>query len=184
MISNRLDGSPMAGDSLALKVCEEEPGTFSEHRRATYYLWVVFHELFGHGTGKLLQENADSTYNFAAEKLPVSPLTGQPIDSWYKPGETWTGVFQDIATSVDECRAECIGAYLMSETDLLSLCGYTDDGSIRPRDLEYNMYQQLAIAGIRSLENYSAEEESWGQAHSQVSANARSLRIQTDFSEF
>ncbi|RMY81349.1 hypothetical protein D0861_08340 [Hortaea werneckii] len=184
MISNRLDGSPMAGDSPALKVCEEEPGTFSEHRRATYYLWVVFHELFGHGTGKLLQENADSTYNFGVEKLPVSPLTGQPIDSWYKPGETWTGVFQDIATSVDECRAECIGAYLMSETDLLSLCGYTDDGSIRPGDLEYNMYQQLAIAGIRSLENYSAEEESWGQAHSQVSANARSLRIQTDFSEF
>lgn len=119
---------------MALNVCEDEPGTFSEHRRAAYYLWVVFHELFGHGTGKLLKENADNTYNFGVEELPVSPLTGEPIDSWYKPGETWTSVFQDIATSVDECRAECIGAYLMSETDLLSLCGYTDDGLIRPED--------------------------------------------------
>ncbi|KAI6813540.1 dipeptidyl-peptidase III [Hortaea werneckii] len=184
VISNRLDGSPMAGDSLALNVCEDEPGTFSEHRRAAYYLWVVFHELFGHGTGKLLKENADNTYNFGVEELPVSPLTGEPIDSWYKPGETWTSVFQDIATSVDECRAECIGAYLMSETDLLSLCGYTDDGLIRPEDLEYNMYQQLAIAGIRSLENYSVEEESWGQAHSQVSANGHSLHIQLTSAKF
>ena len=114
MISNRLDGTPMAGDSLAVKLCEEKPGTFSKHKRHAYYLWVVFHELFGHGTGKLLQENADSTYNFDLEKLPFSPVTGEPIDSWYRPGETWTGVFQDIATSVDECRAECIGAYLMS----------------------------------------------------------------------
>ncbi|RMY68891.1 hypothetical protein D0863_06811, partial [Hortaea werneckii] len=177
MISNRLDGTPMAGDSLAVNLCEEKPGTFSKHRRHAYYLWVVFHELFGHGTGKLLQENADSTYNFDLEKLPFSPVTGEPIDSWYRPGETWTGVFQDIATIVDECRAECIGAYLMSETDLWSLCGYTDQGSISPEDLEYNIYQQLAIAGIRGLENYSVEGESWSQAHSQVSAVANSLRL-------
>ncbi|RMX70622.1 hypothetical protein D0869_16461, partial [Hortaea werneckii] len=177
MISNRLDGTPMAGDSLALKLCEEKPGTFSKHRRHAYYLWVVFHELFGHGTGKLLREGADGTSNFSLENLPVSPLTGEPIDSWYRPGETFTGVFQDIATSVGECRAECIGAYLMSETDLLFLCGYTDHGSISPEDLEYNIYQQLAIAGIRGLENYSVEGESWSQAHSQVSTDAHSLRF-------
>ena len=47
----------MAGDSLAVRLCEEKPGTFSKHRRHAYYLWVVLHELFGHGTGKLLQEN-------------------------------------------------------------------------------------------------------------------------------
>lgn len=134
MISNRLDGTPMAGDSLALSLHEEEPGAFAKHRRHAYYLWVVFHELFGHGTGKLLQEAADGTHNFNLARPPTSPLTGKPIDSWYKAGETWTSVFQDIATSVDECRAECIGAYLISETDLLSLCGYTDDGSIRPED--------------------------------------------------
>ena len=76
----------------------------------------------------------DGTHNFNVEKPPVSPLTGESIDSWYKAGETFTGVFQDIATSVDECRAECVGAYLMSENDLLALCGYTEDGPVKPAD--------------------------------------------------
>lgn len=134
MISNRLDGIPMAGDSAALTIHEETPGTFVEHRRHAYYLWVVFHELFGHGTGKLLQQFEDGTRNFNLEQPPISPLAGEPIDTWYKPGETFTGVFQDIATSVDECRAECVGAYLMSEKDLLALCGYTDDGPVKPAD--------------------------------------------------
>lgn len=139
MISNRLDGIPMAGDSAALTIHEENPGTFVEHRRHAYYLWVVFHELFGHGTGKLLQKSEDGTHNFNVEKPPVSPLTGESIDSWYKAGETFTGVFQDIATSVDECRAECVGAYLMSENDLLALCGYTDDGPVKPADRTFDL---------------------------------------------
>lgn len=134
MISNRLDGIPMAGDSAALTIHEATHGTFVEHRRHAYYLWVVFHELFGHGTGKLLQQFEDSTSNFNLKKAPMSLLTGEPIDTWYKPGETFTGVFQDMATSVDECRAECVGAYLMSEKDLLALCGYTDDGPVKPAD--------------------------------------------------
>lgn len=49
------------------------------------------------------------------------------------------GGFQDIATSVDECRAECVGAYLMSEEDLLALCGYTDDGPVKPADRTCNL---------------------------------------------
>lgn len=134
MISNRLDGTPMAGDSVAVRLHEEEPGAFVEHRRHTYYLWVVFHELFGHGTGKLLQEIVDGEHNFDIANPPLSPLTGQPIDSWYKSGETWTGVFQELATSVDECRAECVGAYLLSEIDLVNLCGYDDRSRVKPSD--------------------------------------------------
>jgi dipeptidyl-peptidase-3 len=154
MISNRLDGTPMAGDSLTIEVDEEEPGTFVKHRRHAYYLWVVFHELFGHGTGKLLQEAADGAHNFDLARLPVSPLTGEPIDSWYKPGETWTSVFQDIATSVDECRAECIGAYLMSEPDLLALCGYTDDGCIKPENRMFDTTVPLALLTLISRVQY------------------------------
>lgn len=162
MISNRLDGTPMAGDSLALNVYEEEPGTFGKHRRHAYYLWVVFHELFGHGTGKLLQEAADGTQNFNLAKPPLSPLTGEPIDSWYKPGETSTSVFQDIATSVDECRAECIGAYLMSEADLLSLCGYTDDGCIKPEDRMFDSTAPRDILTLLSrVQHLSAAGDCW-----------------------
>jgi dipeptidyl-peptidase-3 len=64
------------GDPLALKVYEEELRTFARYRRHAYYLWVVFHELFGHGTGNLLEEAADSTYKSDLVRLPVNPLTG------------------------------------------------------------------------------------------------------------
>ena len=101
-----------------------------ECRDHAFYLWVVFHELLGHGTGKLLTEDKLTGFNFDIDNPPVSPLTGEPINSWYRPGETWTGVFGDIATSVDECRAECVGAFLMSDMELLDMFGYNDESTI------------------------------------------------------
>ena len=41
--------------------------------------------LLGHGTGKLLQETAPGEYNFDVSNPPISPVTGKPISSWYKP---------------------------------------------------------------------------------------------------
>ena len=64
-------------------------------------------------------------------------MTNKPIDSWYGPNETWTGVFSAIATSVDECRAECVGAYFMSDMELLALFGYTEHSPITGRDREF-----------------------------------------------
>ncbi|KAF2718985.1 peptidase M49, dipeptidyl-peptidase III [Polychaeton citri CBS 116435] len=93
---------------------------FLSHRRQTCYLWVVFHDLFGHGTVKLLAETGPGVYNFDVKHPPINPVTARPIDSWYLTGQTWTGVFGDIATSVDEYRAECIAAYLLSERDLVA----------------------------------------------------------------
>ena len=182
MISNRLDGTPMAGDSLALTLYEEEPGTFAKHRRHAYYLWVVFHELFGHGTGKLLQEAADGTHNFNLARPPTSPLTGEPIDSWYKAGETWTGVFQDIATSVDECRAECIGAYLMSEADLLSLCGYTDDGCTRPEDRMFNLTASRDLLTLLSrVQHLSAAGYRWYTKSRELRRGGKGMHFLPDF---
>ncbi|KAK5015820.1 hypothetical protein LTR39_002412, partial [Cryomyces antarcticus] len=144
-----------------------EAERFSEHKPHAYYLWVVFHELLGHGTGKLLMENSNGSFNFDIQNPPINPLTNRPISSWYRPGQTWTGLFKDIATSVDECRAECVGAYLMSDEELLGIFGYTDETKITCKDLvEYNMYMQLGVAGLRALENYTMEDQNWGQAHS------------------
>jgi dipeptidyl-peptidase-3 len=93
-------------------------------------LWVTFHEAFGHGTGKFFEEDHLGNLNFNRKVPPLNPLTGTHIDSWYGPGQTWTGVFGAIATSVDECRAECVGAYLMSDMELLALFGYSDGSRI------------------------------------------------------
>jgi dipeptidyl-peptidase-3 len=38
---------------------------------------------------------------------------------------------------VDECRAECIGAYFMSDMELLALLGYTEHSPITGQDREF-----------------------------------------------
>lgn len=105
-----------------------------KHKPHAFYLWVLFHELFGHGTGKMLAQKEPNAFNFDIHNPPLNPLTGEPVKSWYLPGETWTGVFGDIATSVDECRAECVGVYLMSDRELLATFGFSEKSDITADD--------------------------------------------------
>lgn len=102
-----------------------EQETFKKHRFHSYYIWVVLHEILGHGTGRFLSQTSDGSFNFDPENPPFNPLTGKPIHTWYLLGQTWTGVFEDLATTVDECRAELVGAYLIDEPEVLDLFGYS-----------------------------------------------------------
>ena len=157
--SNEAQVSPFVQPSEALM--------FQKHKYPTYYIWVVLHELLGHGTGKMMAEE-DGKFNFDKSNPPVNPLNKQSITSWYRPGQTWTGVFGDLATTVDECRAELVGAYLMDDLELLALFGYTSETDITAHDLTYNMYVQLGVDGLRGLQNYNVEGGKWGQAHSRA----------------
>ncbi|KAI6351049.1 hypothetical protein MCOR25_010192 [Pyricularia grisea] len=145
-----------------------EAERFKEHKFPAYYWWVVLHELLGHGTGKMMVEKGKGEFNFDIENPPVNPLSGKPITSWYAPGQTWTGQFADLATTVDECRAELVGAYLMDDKELLGLLGFTDTSDIRAEDLTYNLYQQLGVDGLRGLSNFNVDSGKWGQAHSRA----------------
>lgn len=107
-------------------VHESELETFENYKLPAWRIQITIHELFGHGTSKLLSEESPGKYNFDINNRPVSPLTGKPITSWYLPGQTWTGVFGGLATTLDECRAECVGSYLIADKDLLAIFGYTD----------------------------------------------------------
>ncbi|SPQ20354.1 14d01ecd-4b10-4b08-8e49-fad5338ec7f3 [Thermothielavioides terrestris] len=145
-----------------------EAETFAKHKFPAYYWWVVLHEILGHGTGRMLVESAEGKYSFDINNPPINPLTGAPITSWYKPGQTWTGQFGDLATTVDECRAELVGAYLMDDPEVLALLGLTEDSEIRAEDLAYNLYQQLGVDGLRGLANFNVDSGKWGQAHSRA----------------
>jgi hypothetical protein len=65
-------------------------GRLQQHRHPTN-TWT------GHGCGKLLQETSAGVFNFDVKDPPVSPLTGKPITTWYKPGQTWGSVFGGVA---------------------------------------------------------------------------------------
>ncbi|KAL2850880.1 dipeptidyl peptidase III [Aspergillus pseudodeflectus] len=167
IFSNRMLAERIRARGLQL-VAENEQERYQNHRFHSYYIWVVLHEILGHGTGRFLVEVFKDNYNFDPMNPPLSPLTGNPVDSWYRAGQTWTGVFGDLATTVDECRAELVGAYLIDEPDILAVFGYTEDSVVKPKDLIYNMYLQLGVDGLRGLANYDPSTRKWGQAHSRA----------------
>jgi dipeptidyl-peptidase-3 len=81
---------------------------------SSFEVQVGLHELLGHGCGKILQETSPGMYNFDHKNPPVSPITGKPITSYYKPGETWGSVFGGMGPSYEECRAESVAMSLVS----------------------------------------------------------------------
>jgi dipeptidyl-peptidase III len=131
----------------------KEAHQFKKAKYPAYYLWVVLHELLGHGTGRMMVQTGDTEYNFDINNPPLDLITAKPIESWYKAGQSWTGQFQDLATTVDECRAELVGAYLMDNVELLELFGYTETTNPTASDLTYNTYLQLGTDGLKGLSN-------------------------------
>ena len=133
----------MSAESNKVEVCpfidSHEAETFQKHKYPAYYWWVVLHELLGHGTGKMMVEEGEGKFNFNVDNPPVNPITGSPIISWYKPGQTWTGQFGNLATTVDECRAELVGAYLMDDQKLLALLGFTTETETTAEDSGFSI---------------------------------------------
>ncbi|KAJ6084950.1 hypothetical protein N7499_004579 [Penicillium canescens] len=126
---------------------------------------TAVHELLGHGSGKLLSEKTPNEYNFDKEHPPISPLTGERVNTWYLPGQTWTSVFGEISGEVEECRAEVMSMYLMDNTEILSIFGHDDTTSITPDDILYNTYLHIGVQGLQALAFYNAEEQAWGEPH-------------------
>lgn len=136
IIANRMSAESNTTE-LSPFVDSSEAKIFQKHKYPTYYWWVVLHELLGHGTGKLMCQESDGSFNFDVHNPPIHPINGKPISSWYKAGQTWTGQFGDLATTVDECRAELTGAYLLDDLELLELLGFNETTEITAGDSEY-----------------------------------------------
>jgi dipeptidyl-peptidase-3 len=145
--------------------------TYQKYRDPAFEVQVGLHELLGHGCGKLLQETSPGVFNFDASNPPISPLSGQPIETWYKPGQTWGSVFGPLAASYEECRAECVAMALSCEFPILALFGFGDgkpDMHSAAGDVLYTAYLQMARAGIAALEFWDPKSRKWGQAHMQA----------------
>ncbi|KAH9079400.1 aflatoxin-detoxifizyme [Lactarius deliciosus] len=126
---------------------------------------VANHELLGHGSGKLFKEEADGKKNFDPKKV-INPLTGKPISSWYKPGQTPGSVLGEVSSSMEECRAETVSLFLVGNTDILEVFGITDKKDVD--DIQYITFLSMGRAGLRGLEFYDPVTGKHGQAHMQA----------------
>ncbi|KZT26206.1 aflatoxin-detoxifizyme [Neolentinus lepideus HHB14362 ss-1] len=158
---------------LAAKAPNEELTFIHPADAALYNAWdarafelqVANHELLGHGSGKLFKEDAGGVRNFDADKV-INPLTGKPVTSWYKPGQTPDSVLGEVSSSLEECRAETVALYLASNDSILHIFGYT---SARDKeDIQHAAFLLMARAGLRALEFYDPKAGKHGQAHMQA----------------
>ena len=152
-------------------IADKDLDVYRNCRDAAFEVQVGLHELLGHGTGKLLQETAPGQYNFDVSKPPISPITNQPVSTWYKPGQTWSSVFGAIASSYEECRAECVAMVLSCDFRILKIFGFGDgtpDLEGDAGDVLFAGYLQMARAGLVALEHWDPKTQKWGQAHMQA----------------
>jgi dipeptidyl-peptidase-3 len=144
-------------------IADAEQELYRNRSNPAFEVQVGLHELLGHGSLKLLAENADGTFNFDRAKV-LDPMTGKPVASWYRPGETWGGKFGELAGAWEECRAESVALYLALEPSVQKIFGH--EGT-EADEVLYAEWLNMARAGADALRYYDTRTGSWGQAHMQ-----------------
>uniref|UniRef100_A0A4W6F0T8 Dipeptidyl peptidase 3 n=1 Tax=Lates calcarifer TaxID=8187 RepID=A0A4W6F0T8_LATCA len=143
---------------------EDDKDLFIKWKGPSFEVQVGLHELLGHGSGKLFVQDDKGKFNFDQSKV-INPETGEPVSSWYRGSETWDSKFSTIASTYEECRAECVGLYLCLNKQVLSIFGHEGQDA---EDVVYVNWLSMVRAGLLGLEFYTPESKSWRQAHMQA----------------
>lgn len=75
-----------------------------------------------------------------------------------------------IASSYEECRAECSGLFLCLQQTVLDVFGHpaAGGGGSVVQDVAYINWLLMVRAGVTGLEFFTPETKGWRQAHMQV----------------
>lgn len=144
-------------------IAPEDQELYDKYRVEAFEVQVGIHELLGHGTGKLLMELDDGTFNFDKANPPLG-VDGKPVTTYYAKGQTWGSLFGSVAGAYEECRAEAVAMYLGTNREILSIFGFTTEQE--QNDIIYVMYLSMCRAGFCGMEYYNNGK--WGQAHCQA----------------
>ncbi|KZV97669.1 hypothetical protein EXIGLDRAFT_730055 [Exidia glandulosa HHB12029] len=146
-------------------VHSDDAQLYDKYENTAFELQVANHELLGHGSGKLFQEDKDGKLNFDPEKT-INPLTGESVKTWYKPGQTAGSVLGACSSSLEECRAETVAMFLAGSSEIMKIFGH-EDAQVQS-DLLYVSFLTMARAGIRALEYWDPVARKHQQAHMQA----------------
>ncbi|KAG6328678.1 hypothetical protein ID866_10411 [Astraeus odoratus] len=166
--------SAKAPNEVITFIHPDDLSLFDALQSKAFELQVANHELLGHGSGKLFQEAADGSKNFDPEKV-INPLTGKPVETWYKNGQTPDSVLGEVSSSMEECRAETVALYLASNPTILEIFGYTEKKDVE--DVVFITFLIMARAGLRALEYYDPATKKHGQAHMQARMGITSFMV-------
>ncbi|KAL4476266.1 hypothetical protein ABPG74_009999 [Tetrahymena malaccensis] len=129
-----------------------------KHFPAVIYHKVIFHELLGHGCGKLFYEG-----NYDAENI-LNPLTNEKgITKCYKPNETWGSVFKNLSNPYEECRADSVALYFSTFKEAYEV--------LQPEQVQHweeistACFLEFVYQALIGLQFYNADDKKWGQAH-------------------
>ncbi|KAF5100234.1 hypothetical protein D0Z00_001336 [Geotrichum galactomycetum] len=157
-LGNVLSAKQNESDEAVTFLHEADQALYKKYHADAFEMQVGVHELLGHGTGRLFTATAPAGL--------VHPGTGEPVTTYYAPGETWGSVFGAIAASYEECRAELVAMYLATEPAILETFGHATPEA--QSDVAYAAYLQMARAGLLALEYWDPATAKWGQAHMQA----------------
>ncbi|KAM6435039.1 dipeptidyl peptidase 3 isoform 1-T1 [Liasis olivaceus] len=145
-------------------LAEEDKDLYIQWKGPSFEVQVGLHELLGHGSGKLFVQDDLGAFNFDQTAV-INPETGELIRSWYQAGETWDSKFSSVASSYEECRAECVGLYLCLNKDVLRIFELKGEDA---ENVIYINWLNMVRAGLLALEFYTPESGTWRQAHMQA----------------
>lgn len=158
-LGNVINSGYATGNKIPF-LTESDQELYKKYNTKCFELHVGLHELLGHGSGKLLAETSDSKLNFNPDL--INPETGSKVETWYKVGETYASKFGKLGSAYEECRAETVAIHLDSNKDILDIFGFHDEEA---NDIHYIGWLSMALAGLKALEHYSADQKVWKQAH-------------------
>lgn len=137
-----------------------ESDYMNEHQKDGYQVQVAGHELFGHGSGKLIMAE-----NGKCPLQAVDPVTNEKFDSCYQAGETYQSRFGEFSSSYEECRADLSGLFLAAFPNMYKVFGYNETGV---KKLEWvNVLAEVRKGVLGLPTSYNPESHHWKQAHTQ-----------------
>ena len=116
---------------------------------------VAGHELFGHGSGKLIYRGDDG-------KCPlklIDPVDGSEFESCYEKGENYQSRFGEFSSSYEECRADLSGLYLETFETMYGVFGYK---AADVKDLLWTNFIGEVFKGVLGLPHvYNWQNKRW-----------------------
>jgi len=171
-LGNVLKASYGAGEKPVTFIADADQAIFKKLKGEAFEVQVGIHELLGHGSGRLFYKDTENAKTVAATEHPLKDLmpdSAAITGPFYAEGTTWDSTFGKMASSYEECRAECSGIYLSLEPTVLEVFGHTDAADVVAaggiHDITYANWLLMMKAGLSGLEFYTPETKAWRQAH-------------------